>query len=306
MTRHLTHATRMTRLDTRPGQVRSGDFLWGRPAALARAPARACTNGVRTSRETGRPERWAVILSALNVEYQAIRECLGGPIGERKERGTLYETGTLSGARGSWQVAIAETGPGSAAAGVHLERAATVFSPEVALFVGVAGGFKDVARGDVVVADAVYDYEGGKSLLGDYRSRMKTHLPSHPILQRALRVAGENRWQRRIRPVSPQPPPAAFVKPIVTGGKVVAHDRSEVALLIDRYASDAVAVEMEGYGFLEGAHLNPGMGALVIRGISDLLSGKDEASDEYWQPVASRHAAAFAVELLDRLGASQA
>lgn len=247
-----------------------------------------------------------MILSALNVEYQAIRECLGGPIGERKERGTLYETGTLSGARGSWQVAIAETGPGSAAAGVHLERAATVFSPEVALFVGVAGGFKDVARGDVVVADAVYDYEGGKSLLGEYRPRMKTHLPSHPILQRALRVAGENRWQRRIRPVSPQPPPAAFVKPIVTGGKVVAHDQSEVALLIDRYASDAVAVEMEGYGFLEGAHLNPGMGALVIRGISDLLSGKDEASDEYWQPVASRHAAAFAVELLDRLGASQA
>jgi hypothetical protein len=45
------------------------------------------------------------------------------------------------------------------------------------------------------------------------------------------------------------------------------------------------------------------MGALVIRGISDLLTGKDPAADEYWQPIASRNAAAFAVELLDRLGA---
>ena len=47
----------------------------------------------------------------------------------------------------------------------------------------------------------------------------------------------------------------------------------------------------------------PGVSEVVIRGISDLLAGKDQAADEYWQPVASRHAAAFAVELLDSLGA---
>ncbi len=44
----------------------------------------------------------------------------------------------------------------------------------------------------------------------------------------------------------------------------------------------AGAPRWRGYGFLEGARLNPGMGALVIRGISDLLSGKDESGDEYW------------------------
>jgi nucleoside phosphorylase len=88
----------------------------------------------------------------------------------------------------------------------------------------------------------------------------------------------------------------------VTGSKVVTHDLSATALLLDRYASDAVAVETEGHGFLEGAHVNPGTRALLIRGISDLLSDKDPASDTYWQPVASSHAAAFAVELLDSLG----
>jgi len=262
--------------------------------------------GRRNGQGRGRaapPGRRAVIVTALPVEYQAVREYLDGPLTDHDERGTVYEVGTLAGVRGGWHVAAAVTGPGSTNAGLVLDRVISSFDPEVAIFVGVAGGRKDVRRGDVVVADAVYDYESGKSSLDEYQPRMRTHLPAHHTLQRAFLVAGENQWQRRIRPGSPGPLPAALVKPIVTGGKVVAHDRSEVARLIDRYASDAVAIEMEGYGFLAGAHLNPGMGALVIRGISDLLTGKDPAADEYWQPIASRNAAAFAVELLDRLGA---
>src|ERR1022692_94102 len=103
----------------------------------------------------------------------------------------------------------------------------------------------------------------------------------------------------------PDPAPASFVKPIVTVGKVIAHDQSAVARLLDQYTSDALAVETEGHGFLEAAYMNPEVDALVIRGISDLLTGKDKASDDYWQPIASRHAAAFAVELLDSIGTSQ-
>jgi nucleoside phosphorylase len=65
-------------------------------------------------------------------------------------------------------------------------------------------------------------------------------------------------------------------------------------------------VEMEAHGFLAGAYLNPGVQALVVRGISDLLIGKSPDSDASWQPVASRHAAAFAVELLASLGTAAA
>jgi nucleoside phosphorylase len=247
-------------------------------------------------------EPQVVIFAALEVEYEAIRAYLDGPVRQREERGTLYELGTLPGARGSWQVAIAQTGPGSTAAGVQLERAVSVFAPDVVLFLGVAGGRKDVAHGDVVVGDMTYDYEWGKSTLQGHLPRMRTHFPSYSLLQRARLVVRQGRWQQRIRPACPEPPPAAFVKPIVTGSKVVTHDLSATALLLDRYASDAVAVETEGHGFLEGAYVNPGTRALLIRGISDLLSDKDPASDTYWQPVASSHAAAFAVELLDSLG----
>lgn len=66
------------------------------------------------------------------------------------------------------------------------------------------------------------------------------------------------------------------------------------------YCGDAVAVEMEGYGFLHGAYMEEGTHALVVRGISDLLDDKTGGSDERWQPIAAAHAAAFAAEFLAR------
>jgi nucleoside phosphorylase len=231
----------------------------------------------------------------------------GGRVRSRAESGTLYEMGELpAGAHGSWRVAIAQTGPGNATAGVQLERAIRVFQPQIALFVGVAGGRKDVSHGDVVVADRIYDYETGKSELERFLPRMRTYQSAYRLVQQAQLVARQGRWHQRIRPECPQPPPKAFVKPIATGAKVVADDKSEIALLLERNASDALAVETEGHGFLEGAYMNPGVEALVIRGISDLLTGKDQAADERWQPIASAHAAAFAVELLDTLGITTA
>jgi nucleoside phosphorylase len=243
-----------------------------------------------------------VVFTALDVEYEAIREYLDGPFSQREERGTLYEVGALTGVRGSWRVAVTQTGPGSTTAGVQVDRAIPIFGPEIVLFLGVAGGRKDVALGDVVAADTIYDYESGKSTLKGYQPRIRTHHCAYRLVQRARLVSRENRWQQRIRPPSPLPPPASFIKPIATGSKVVTHDRSAVARLLDQHTSDALAVETEGHGFLEGAYVNPGVDALVIRGISDLLVGKDQASDKHWQPIASRHAAAVAVELLDSLG----
>ena len=263
-------------------------------------PARTRARATPAASQASQP--WVVIFTALQVEYEAVWEQLGGPAGEREAHGTLYELGTLPARYGTWQVAAVQNGPGSMTAAAQLERAARVFAPQVALFLGVAGGRKDVTHGDVVVADAIYDYEGGKSTLEGFQSRARTQEPAHRLVQRAQQVARQATWQDRIRPFCPEPRPAAFVKPIVTGQKVVTHERSAVGLLLDQVAGDALAVEMEGSGFLRGAYLNKEVDALVIRGISDLLADKAPAGDVRWQPIASRHAAAFAVELLARLG----
>lgn len=242
-----------------------------------------------------------VVLTALEVEYRAVRAHLEDPRPVQAERGALFEVGVFREGSEERSVAIHMTGPGNPGAGVSVERAAALFAPRAVLFVGVAGGRKDVALGDVVAADAVYDYETGKDTETGFLPRQKTYQSAYGLVQLARLVAAADAWQRRIRPGDGAPRPRAHVKPLAAGGRVVAHHRSDVGLRLAASAGDALAVDMEGFGFLAGAYANQQLDALVIRGISDLLGDKGEAHDERWQPVASRNAAAFAFELIGRI-----
>ncbi|MGA6151869.1 effector-associated domain 2-containing protein [Stenotrophomonas sp. NPDC087984] len=242
-----------------------------------------------------------VVLTALEVEYRAVRAHLEDPRPVDAERGALFELGVFGDGSGERMVAIHMTGPGNPGAAASVERAAALFAPRAVLFVGVAGGVKDVALGDVVAADAVYDYETGKDTESGFLPRQKTHQSAYGLVQLARLVAAGDAWQRRIRPGDDVPRPRAHVKPLAAGGRVVAHHRSDAGLRLAASAGDALAVDMEGFGFLAGAYVNQQLDALVIRGISDLLGDKGEAHDGRWQPVASRHAAAFAFELIGRI-----
>jgi hypothetical protein len=57
---------------------------------------------------------------------------------------------------------------------------------------------------------------------------------------------------------------------------------------------------MEGRGFLEAVHINSILGT-VIRGVSDLLSGKSDADEAGWQRKAADAASAVAFEMLATL-----
>ncbi|MDN3054004.1 hypothetical protein PH213_05500 [Streptomyces sp. SRF1] len=242
-----------------------------------------------------------VVLTALEVEYRAVRAHLEEPRPAPAERGALFELGVFRDGPAERTVAIHMTGPGNPGTAASVERAAALFAPRAVLFVGVAGGVKDVALGDVVAADAVYDYETGKDTETGFLPRQKTYQSAYGLVQLARLVAAGDAWQRRIPPGDGAPRPRAHVKPLAAGGRVVAHHRSDVGRRLAAGAGDALAVDMEGFGFLAGAYVNQHLDALVIRGVSDLLGDKGEAHDERWQPVASRHAAAFAFELIGRI-----
>ena len=252
-------------------------------------------NGHNPSAESCMPR--AVILTALPVEYLAVRAHLSDLREEVHPQGTIYERGQFAGNEAVWDVGIVEIGAGNLGAALEAERAIAHFQPDVILFVGVAGGIKDVALGDVVASTKVYGYESGKAEQR-FKPRPEIGLSAYSLEQRARAEARKGDWLKRL-PAVPEPIPRVFVAPIAAGEKVIASTQSEVYEFLRENYGDAIAVEMEGFGFLEAARANQQVSALVIRGISDLIDDKEEADKAGSQAIASRHVSTFAFEMLN-------
>jgi len=246
----------------------------------------------------------AVILTAIPIEYQAVRAHLSSLTEMIHPQGTVYETGTFEcPGREPWLVTIVEIGAGNPGAAIETERAARFVNPDILMFVGVAGGIKDVELCDVVVATKVYGYESGKSE-DSFRPRPSVGESSYSLVQRARAEARKDDWIKRAAvatSTSLSQKPRAIVAPIAAGEKVVASRRSEVFKFLRQEYGDAVAVEMEGRGFLMAAHANSDIDALIVRGISDLLGGKSRTDRAGFQERAAECASAFAFEILAKL-----
>jgi nucleoside phosphorylase len=246
------------------------------------------------------PKR-VVILTAIYDETRAVLRHLGTYITE-----DVSGTGFFKGRFEGWEVAVAEVGPGNASAAAIATRALGHYKPDVALFVGVAGGVKDVQVGDVVVATKVYGYESGKDTAGGFKPRPDLLHSAHDLEQRVRLLRQSEDWKNRLDPAIQHQQPTVFVGPIAAGEKVVASARSAIAKLISEHYSDALAVEMEGRGFLEGVHISHPVRGGVVRGISDLLSGKADADNAGSQAVAADAASAVAFEMLAAIGGTGA
>ena len=242
----------------------------------------------------------ALFVTALPVESQAVAAHLQNIQETEHKAGTVYSVGTFEPERVSWNVALVEIGMGNARAAFETERAIGHFDPSHCFFVGVAGGLKDVIIGDVVAASKVYGYELGKAQ-EDFAPRPDFGSPAYPLVQRARAVARSQEWHHRIAGQSKGETgqhPRAIVAPIAAGEKVVASKQSAAYKLLKESFSDAVAIEMEGYGFFQAAQANHSVEAIAVRGISDLVEGKAEADASGSQELAAQHAAAFAFEVL--------
>ena len=234
-----------------------------------------------------------MIITALKLECQAVCAYLAN-IREETHQGTVYECGEFEADTGVVRVAVAEVGMGNARAAAETQKAISRYAPQVVLFVGVAGGIKDVAIGDVVAASKVYAYESGK-VAEQTQPRPEMFRPTQAMEQRARAVARHEAWLRRISRTGQLP--NARVDAVAAGEKVISSTASPEFAFIRMHYGDAVAVDMEGIGFLCAAR-SSSTDALVIRGISDLIDDKDKADASGSQEVAARNASAFAFEVL--------
>ncbi|WP_192496716.1 5'-methylthioadenosine/S-adenosylhomocysteine nucleosidase [Pseudoclavibacter sp. CFCC 13796] len=242
-----------------------------------------------------------MIVTALSLEAEAVAEYLEDVREvEHPITGSIYQVGRFNGSL-MFDVAIVVTAPGNDFAAMETERAIQHFRPAVALFVGVAGGVKDdVVIGDVVAADYVYDYSSAKEGDGFVRARIKTANATYAAVQRARAVASSRAWIPLIKrqpPLANAPVPSALIKPIAAGPRLLTATDAPTALWIKQHCGDALAVEMEGYGFHAAMSAYPDINAMVVRGVSDVVDGKSTEADKEWQPVAASRAAAFALTL---------
>lgn len=243
-------------------------------------------------------KRFVVVLTALNVEYNAVRARLTNIRTHLHPRGTRFEIGNVRG--GSAEVVLGMTGKGNHPAAVIAERAIHQFKPAAVLFVGVAGALWDTTRlGDIVVATHVYGYHGGTSEDDGFRSRPRVWEVHHGLLQLAAHVARTGEWLER-QPDQDEIPQVHFGA--IAAGEVVQNSRTSVnAQHLREHYNDATAIEMEAAGVAQAGHLN-GAAVGVIRGISDMADGtKATAQDRTWQPRAVDSAAAFATHLAEEL-----
>ncbi|KJK42827.1 purine phosphorylase [Lentzea aerocolonigenes] len=235
-----------------------------------------------------------VMLTAFNLEYEAVRRKLTGRRIELHERGTRFEVGTLEGT--TCEVALVLTGKGNSPAATLVERAVQQFSPVAVMFVGVAGALWGTPLGDVVVATHVYAYHGGTSDDDGLKARPRVWETSHEIAQLAAHLAREGEWNER--------PKVHFGA--VAAGEIVQNSRTSAeAAWIRAHYNDAVAIEMEAAGVAQAGHLS-GAPVAIIRGISDHADGtKATDEDRKWQPVAAENAARFAAQLAEHLVAQR-
>jgi len=246
----------------------------------------------------------ALIATAIRVEREAVCSHLKRVEGATY-KGAQYWKGFFITEDISWEVLVVETGVGNSNSSQETEHAINYFDPKVALFCGIAGGIKDVQIGDVVAGRNVYTYEYQKITESHGRTKIETRPCGYPSDYRLIELAksesSKNDWAKRLNNIALEFKPKIKYDTIVSGEKLLGATKTELyEYLRDNY-NQGIAVEMEGFGFLQAAHKNQ-KPAMVIRGISDLLDGKSKSDALGSQELASSTASAFAFEILAKLG----
>ena len=220
---------------------------------------------------------------------------------------TIYKVGNYNSNGNSLQIVVGRTNQTNVNAGIETERVIQHFNPTYLFFVGVAGGLKDVVVGDIVIGTDVFGFERGKSK-DEFLPRPQFGFASYELEQKAVAFAYSEQWKEqssRIVDNKFHQQISAFSGTIASGEKVVGSTNSPLYLFLKHFCSHALAVEMEGLGFLEACRPYPLIKSLIIRGISDLIDGKENSDKEGSQPYASKNATEFLFGLIDYLKIKQ-
>lgn len=249
-----------------------------------------------------------VIQTALSLEQEAVAAKLSNvrdfvhPVSK-----TVYKVGDYKSGSNILQIVVGRTNQTNINAAIETERVIQHFSPSYLFFVGIAGGLKDVNIGDIVIGADVFGYERGKEK-DTFLPRPQFGFSSYELEQQAVNYSTSEQWRKCSSIVLDekfQNEIRVYSGTIASGEKVVGATTSSLYSFLKQNCSHALAVEMEGLGFLEACRPYPLIKSLLVRAISDLVDGKDNSDQEGSQPYASRNVTEFLFGLIDFIGIKQ-
>jgi nucleoside phosphorylase len=137
----------------------------------------------------GRSWRCALIVTALDLELQAVVAHIEPLASVRGRDGAIYECGAFHDVGQDWLIVVAESGAGTHPAQNTVTNAHIEFEPELQIFVGIGGSRKeDVPVGSVVAADHVYMPYGGKYGENGFSARPREFAADPQLLEVARKV----------------------------------------------------------------------------------------------------------------------
>jgi nucleoside phosphorylase len=199
---------------------------------------------------------------------------------------------------------VARTDQTNVNAALETERALQLFNPTHAFYVGIAGGLKDVKVGDIVIGNDVIGYERGKAEDGIFKQRSQFGASSYDLQRLANSFSNSASWKDVSTSILERKfhdKIAVLPGTIASGEKVDASYKSDLHQQIRLNASHALAIEMEGLGFLTVCMTRPSVKSLLLRGISDLVDDKGQMDGQGSQSYASKNVAAFLFGLISEI-----
>lgn len=220
---------------------------------------------------------------------------------------TIYKVGYYNSNGSRLRIIVGRTNQTNINAAIETERLIQQFNPTYLFFLGVAGGLKDVNVGDIVIGTDVIGYERGKAK-EEFFLRPQFGFASYELEQKAVSFANSKKWETQSSKLINKKFHSEIQTlsgTIASGEKVVGSIKAPLYLFLKKHCSHALAVEMEGLGFLEACRPYPHIKSLIVRGISDLIDGKEQSDSEDSQPYASNNATEFLLGLIDFIGIKQ-
>jgi nucleoside phosphorylase len=229
------------------------------------------------------------------VEYCAARKHLYDLCEiQNPKTGSQYEIGFFTSNDYTWEILIAEIGKYDTTAAVETEEIISSipeFSPDIVIFVGIAGGIKDLNLGDIVAVDRAFAYERGKQEK-EFLSRPDSFNSNRRLIEIAKKIKKRKQWVDK---------PKLKIGSVASGEKVIVNIENDLFDFIHKTYNNAIAIDQESFGFLQTLHRYPSIYSIVIRGISDSLINKGESDKAGWQQIAATNASAVAFEILSEI-----